>query len=389
MSGAETGDRSGGTEMLAGRKTGLPMGGFARGKSGGRRRITGGTGHANSFHVMSKTAGGEKLFGAVEKDAFLGIVRLLEGFSGVEIVTHAVMANHFHLLVRVPDQKKFLVQFDGPEGEERMFERLGFLYSAEYLQGLGGELADLRARGMEKEADELLNRFKLRFCNLPLFVKELKERFSRWFNRTHDRKGTLWMERFKSVLVADGEALRTMACYIDLNAVRAGLVEDPKDYRWCGYAEALAGSGMARRGLCLATEREADSWDSIQSGDVDGRLSVAMLYRSWLFERGVVTETRRGVTAEARAEVRQKRGGLSRGELLRCRVRYFVDGVAIGGREFVEAVFREQRGNFGKTRKDGAREIREAPGLGLFTLRNLKRQAITGGGVPPAEDAAS
>jgi exodeoxyribonuclease V beta subunit len=42
-----------------------------------------------------------------------------------------------------------------------------------------------------------------------------------------------------------------MAAYIDLNPVRAGLVKDPKDYRWCGYAEALSGSRRAQRGLWL------------------------------------------------------------------------------------------------------------------------------------------
>ena len=37
------------------------------------------------------------------------------------------------------------------------------------------------------------------------------------------------------------DALRTMAAYIDLNPIRAKLVADPRDYRWCGYAEAVAG----------------------------------------------------------------------------------------------------------------------------------------------------
>jgi putative transposase len=38
-----------------------------------------------------------------------------------------------------------------------------------------------------------------------------------------------------------GYALTTMAAYIDLNLVRAGIVGDPKDYRWCGYGAAVAG----------------------------------------------------------------------------------------------------------------------------------------------------
>jgi prevent-host-death family protein len=43
--------------------------------------------------------------------------------------------------------------------------------------------------------------------------------------------------------------LATMAAYIDLNAVRAGIVSDPKNYRWCGYGEAVAGKKKAREGL--------------------------------------------------------------------------------------------------------------------------------------------
>jgi hypothetical protein len=64
--------------------------------------------------------------------------------------------------------------------------------------------------------------------------------------------GTLWMDRFKSVLVqGEGNPLQTMAAYIDLNPVRARLVADPKDYRWCGYAEAVAGHAKAQQGLAM------------------------------------------------------------------------------------------------------------------------------------------
>ena len=57
----------------------------------------------------------------------------------------------------------------------------------------------------------------------------------------HDRFGTLWAERFRSLLVQDlSGALLVVAAYVDLNALRAWIVDDPKDYRFCGYAEAVA-----------------------------------------------------------------------------------------------------------------------------------------------------
>ena len=358
--------------------TGVYPGGFRLGKGSGRRRVFGPDGQSNAYHVMSRTAGGEMLFGEVEKEAFCRVMRRLERFAGVEILTFSAMDNHFHLLVRVPDREKFLQRFDGGDGEERLLEHLKLLYSNPFVSSLRAELADLRKKGMHQPAEELLDRFRKRFCNLEIFVKELKERFSRWFNKHHGRKGTLWMDRYKSVLVEDGEALRTMAAYIDLNPVRAGLCDDPKDYRWCGYAEAVAGSKRARRGLCRVLDRPLDSWDE-QTAKSDPTTSGK--YRCWLFDEGLSVPDdagktkRRGPSLDEVRKVRESGGKLTRGELLRCRVRYFSDGVAIGSRGFIEEVFGLRRECFGAKRKNGARPIREAD-TGLFSLRALRVQAV-------------
>lgn len=56
--------------------------------------------------------------------------------------------------------------------------------------------------------------------DLSEFMKTVLQRFTLWFNRTHQRTGTLWEEGFKSVIVESGTAARTMAAYIDLNPVR-------------------------------------------------------------------------------------------------------------------------------------------------------------------------
>ncbi|MCH7229044.1 transposase, partial [Haloferula sp. A504] len=344
----------------AGLPTGAYPGGFRLGKGSmgsGRRRILGPEGRSNAYHVMSRTAGGDMLFGEVEKEAFGRVMRRLERFAGVEILTYAVMGNHFHLLVRVPDREKFLRRFEGDGGEELLLEHLKLLYSKPFITSLRAELAELRKKGMHQPAEDLLERFRKRFCNLEIFVKELKERFSRWFNKHHGRKGTLWMDRYKSVLVEDGEALRTMAAYIDLNPVRAGLCQDPKDYRWCGYAEAVAGSKRARRGLCRVLARPLDSWEE-QPTKSD--LTAGEWYRCWLFGEGLAVpdesgrSNRRGMCLEEVRKVRESGGKLTRGQLLRCRVRYFSDGVAIGSQAFVEEVFAKRRECFGAKRKNGA-----------------------------------
>jgi putative transposase len=57
-------------------------------------------------------------------------------------------------------------------------------------------------------------------------------------------------------------------------------------------------------------------------------------------------------------------------QLIRCKVRHFSDGVALGSKSFVENVFQGMKGLFSPNRKDGARPLRSMPMDGrLFTLR--------------------
>jgi putative transposase len=386
------------------------MGSLGRKMKRPPRRILGQFGGENAggqaYHVMSRTAGGEKLFGEVEKEAFRRLMWRMARFSGVEILTHALMNNHFHILVKVPERAKFLRRFEGEGGEAKLLEHLSLLYSKAFIVGVKAELTRVREAGRGEEAEAILETFRKRFCDLSCFVKELKERFSRWFNKHHQRRGTLWMERFKSVLVEDGEALRTMALYIDLNPVRAGLVEDPKDYRWTGYGEACGGSKRARRGLCRVMEAPMDSWEERR-----GALTPGEAYRCWLFGEGLETgvekldglgagagversgleatgrlksalpkkalpSKKKGFSKERVEAVLKSGGKLSRADLLLCRVRWFSDGVAIGSKGFVEGVFKGCRSHFGAKRKDGARKIREDAAGSLHALRELRLRSV-------------
>ncbi|MBB5035801.1 transposase [Prosthecobacter dejongeii] len=347
----------------------------ARSWSGGRRRVVGkGPLESYCYHVMSRTCGGEVFFDDVEKEALKRLMWRLADFSGVKLVTYCIMGNHFHVLVEVPRREVWLQRFAGPAAEEKLFEHLRLLYSKTYLAFLREEFAELRRLGLEARVQEKLEALYKRFCDLSLYVKEVKERFSRWFNKRRGRRGTLWMDRFKSVMVeSGGEALRTMAAYIDLNPVRAGLVEDPKDYRWCGYVEAVGGSRRAQRGLCKVVAKPVDGWVKHEA---------AKAYRCLLYASGMEVRdaqntnvVRPGVTAEEARKVLAEKGKLSPAELVRLRVRYFTDGLVLGNQAFVESVFEENRGWFGPKRKDGARKLSECAG-NLFSLRRLRVRAV-------------
>jgi len=300
----------------------------------------------------------------------------MERFSGIEILTYAIMGNHFHLLVRVPKREDFLRKFDqGDQSarEARLFEHLKLLYSKAYLTQLTGELALMKKQEMEDIYEKTIQGYLDRLCSLKHFMKELKERFSRWFNKRHGRCGTLWQDRYRSVLVQDGEALQTMAAYIDLNPLRAGLVKDPKDYRWCGYSEAVVGSKRARVGICRVVESALDSWGKGASERYrrlllcEGmeRFEEKTNHKSRKRER---VKTRRGFDREVVLKKLKKGVLFSRGEILRSQVKYFSEGKVIGTKSYVEQMMKTKREWFGKERSRKALEIPIA-GNQLYRLR--------------------
>jgi len=63
-----------------------------------RLKIQGGV-----YHCMTRTVNGERLFGDREKEVMRKMIWQVADFSGVEVLTYCVMANHFHVLVRVPE----------------------------------------------------------------------------------------------------------------------------------------------------------------------------------------------------------------------------------------------------------------------------------------------
>lgn len=79
-------------------------------------------------------------------------------------------------------------------------------------------------------------------------MQSLGARYVKHVNETSERTGTLWEGRYKACLVARDQHVLAACRYIDLNPVRAGMVERPCDYRWSSYS-ALAGL----RADCLVT----------------------------------------------------------------------------------------------------------------------------------------
>ncbi|HHH42564.1 MAG TPA: transposase [Gammaproteobacteria bacterium] len=66
-------------------------------------------------------------------------------------------------------------------------------------------------------------------------MQSLGRRYVRYFNYTYARTGTLWEGRFKSCIIDAENYLLQCQRYIEMNPVRASMVESPDEYKWSSY----------------------------------------------------------------------------------------------------------------------------------------------------------
>jgi REP-associated tyrosine transposase len=189
--------------------------------------------------VIFRTSGGRCL----EAEEFLSLMRRLAAFTGVRILDYVLMTDHFHLVCDVPEPKSLT--------QSELLERIEAGYGPQRAQTLHERLASCAQQPDRiEQSKRLLEPYRRRMYDLSTFIKALKGRFAQEYNQRHKRYGVLWAERFKSAPLEGGHAVTAIAAYIELNPVRASLCEDPKNYPYCGYAEAIAkGSAIALEGL--------------------------------------------------------------------------------------------------------------------------------------------
>jgi putative transposase len=343
------------------------------------------------YHVISRVVERRFAFGPEEKEKFRALMRLQEKFSGCRVISYCLMCNHFHILLEVPPMA------DGGLSDEELLKRLAAIYSEAFVAGVAKELVDARKEiypgktGLNEALTAIHRRFSYRMQDLGEFMKGLLQRFTQWFNRAHSRTGRLWEDRFKSLIVEDGVAAKTISAYIDLNPVRAGMVKDPADYRWSSYGEAIGGGAKgngktARAGLVRALRAhqgvgaDAGLWASEVSREYRKLLMAGAVGKTaesiGRDGRVAVKTLRKGISKEEAVSERAKDGDIPLGKALRCRIRYFTDGAVIGSRNFVDEAFIKSRERFGSKRTSGARKMKggatAASGV-LWSLRDLRK----------------
>ncbi len=291
------------------------------------------------YHVMSRTALDGFPLDDIEKDFMVDLIRRYSTLYFVEILGFCLMGNHFHLLVRMFPEFKFT--------DEDIKKRYADFYGEE-----------------EAFADGRIPYRREKLSSLSEFMREIKVGFTRWYNRRHNRRGYFWGDRFKSVIVENGETLINCLAYIDLNPLRAGLVERPEEYRWNSLGYHIQ---TGNEGNFLSLDFGLKEFGVLHAEE---RLKR---YRRYVYEAGSVNRSEKlvaGVIDNSVLEKERKNDFELQGiQRFRFRTRYFTDSGIIGTKKFVSDNYRRFKDLFMSKRDKIPKPV---AGLdGIFSLKRL------------------
>ncbi len=257
------------------------------------------------YHIISRTALDGLVIGDVENEFLAALIRRLSSVYFAEVLGFCLMGTHFHLLVRMHPGTEYM--------DDEIKRRFKLYYGDDDKRELSQGQIPL---------------FRLKWASLSEYVKEIKQGFSRFYNKLHHRKGFFWAERFKSVIVENGDTLINCLAYIDLNPVRAGIVKRPEEYRFCSLGYHVQ-TGNKDRFLSLDF--------GLAEFGVRGERERLKYYRKFVYEKGGLD----GLDKE------KERGfQLNQVDRFRYRTRYFTDSGIIGTKAFIDRHFQRFKGHF-------------------------------------------
>src|SRR6056297_3748447 len=271
------------------------------------------------YHVISRTALPGLPMEDTDKDRLLHLIKYYSTIFFVDVLGFAIMGNHLHLVCRTYPESEV--------SDEDVIARYK-IYRGED----------------DRPSRDNIDYYRNRWTSLSEYVKDIKQEFTRYFNRKHGRRGYFWGERFKSLIVEEGHTLVNLLAYVDLNAIRAGIVKKPEDYRWCSLGYHVQ---TGNKDDLLDMDFGLKEWNEIDEKEIV-RKYREFVYETGAADRGQKSEVRgqfdkagfkRGIDPKIIRQGRKKKYELSRQERFLYRSRYFTDAGIIGSKDFVKTMF--------------------------------------------------
>lgn len=277
------------------------------------------------YHLYSRIAAHKGVYPLSDPAPMRWLIQIIEHFSTIyfcEVAAFCVMGNHYHLIVKIDALR--------PVSRKELRKRTRLMYPSRAAQA-----------EVDLWSDERWEHYRRRLFEVSEYMRNVQAAFARWYNFNYERRGRFWAERFKSVYLQDKRAVLDCMLYVELNPVRAGLVQRPEDWH---------GSSLSLR------EVGKDEWLTPLKGFLEQPTEKEALreYRERMYYRGTVP-TKPGQRAISQAVLNKEiaRGFAVRG-LYRKRLGYFVDGLAIGTEVFI-------RDQLTRLREEGQYQRRKNP----------------------------
>ena len=258
------------------------------------------------YHLYSRVAGHRGEYPLLEGMARRHLIETIKHFSSIyfcQVAGFSIMGNHYHLVLKFEAEREV--------GHDELQARARIMYP--------GRTAEERMNGWSEEEWQHYCR---RLFDVSEYMRNVQAAFARWYNRSFDRRGRFWGDRFKSTVLGDARAVLDCLLYVELNPVRGGLVERPEEWQ---------GSSIYLR------EIEKDRWMVPLSEllhQPDGQRPIVE-FRQLLYHRGAVP-TKEGQAAIPQDVLeREAAHGFEVRVMYRKRLGYFVDGLAVGTEEFI------------------------------------------------------
>ena len=220
------------------------------------------------YHLISRLAHQAFFLDDDEKTRAIELLRRVEEFSGVIVLAYAIMSNHFHIFIYVPEPEDI--------GDEEILRRINALYREASLAQVLGEwtrLKDEEAKLLEysRPTGKYVSRFGdyrrsflRRMWNSSEFMRTYKQHFTMSFNARRDHHGTMFEGRYhERNHKPEKPVMWRTAAYVDINAWSAGIVKKAEDYEWCSFAAAVGGDKKARRGYAFMYGN--GDWETIRA----------------------------------------------------------------------------------------------------------------------------
>lgn len=292
------------------------------------------------YHLCARAAARQGEFPLALPLVRFKLLELIQHYAAIYFCKFSslnVMGNHWH----------GVCHFDQPRA-----------LSADELMERALALYPNSRKTLEAWPEKKWRRLEKRLFDVSELMRNVQGGFSRWYNRTFLRKGHFWGERFKSVILGGPQAVLDAVLYVELNAVRAGLVQCPEDYE---------GSSLYLR------EAGQDGWlmplSEILYDEQGTKDELHARFKELVYYRGaVITKVGQKPIPEDVIKREAARGFKKRGAFAK-KLRCFTDGLVLGSELYVrEHLTRLRHAGYYLRRKNPVPQIEEA----FFSLREQR-----------------